>query len=225
MCVMMNDLVSGAHPRRLLVRALQSSQFNVLDDVLSKYAAPLPFALCRLLDMMKSDGLLRVYVVVDTVTNQLVAAGGCCEHCDGSFVEVGGAMVRWKGYGLQRMSTYVRVTHALAMNESARVFCIVGQAETSLKNRMRGLGFRDWAKPDEDLLAEMKAQGLVDAVDYMILDGNRIDEHRQSLIKLTKSPILLHRGTGDRAHLLLKTLLTGNLNFREALENDPPGTK
>jgi hypothetical protein len=217
----MTNNTGGVNPRELRVRAVRPRDISKVKEFFRQNQThpPITRDLAAIIDAHEPQG---GYVVEDTRTTQIVAAGASCAHCDGRFVEIGEAVVRWKGYGLQRLLTQIRTVKSLAMtNEDVDLFCIVEPGKGNLKDRMRQLGFKDWTTPAQELINDLARQGHMGG-DYMIFDSTCVEAHRQGLLAILRSPVLHHVGTGELSNIFLDTLLTSDPDFRAALETAAP---
>jgi len=222
MCDMMNKPPQGGEPvRHLRVRSAGGRDMAAVEGFYKQHQ-PHNLVARDLGALMRASELQRLYMVEETREKQIVAAGACCAHCDGRFVEVGGAVVRWKGYGLQRLLTHIRTVQSLAMTFSdVQVFCIVDAAQTSLKGRMSALGFAPWGQPPRELIGDLAEQGHSGG-DYLLFATERVEEHRQRLLELARSGVVRHIGTGTAACVSLDILLNIDRHFKTAHETAAP---
>jgi hypothetical protein len=221
MCNTVNILSAGLPARKLRLRTAQSGDRERLKEF-AKQTQDVASAARDPVAMMNSRELQVIYVVEEIGTYQIVAASACCAHCDGRFVEVGRAIVRWKGYGLQRLLTRISTIKSLAMTSGeVRLFCIVEGTQAGLKHRMRELGFDDWGAPPQELVDDLNDQGFSGG-DYMLFANSEVEAHRQSLLGILHSPVLRHLNGGEVVDITFDTLFTGDMDFREALETAAP---
>jgi hypothetical protein len=107
MCELVNKVEEAVPVRHLRVRSADKRDLRRVEEFYKQNQGDRQVAR-DLGSIMNATELQRLYVIEETRDNQIVAAGACCAHCEGRFVELGGAVVRWKGYGLQRILTYIR---------------------------------------------------------------------------------------------------------------------
>jgi hypothetical protein len=217
----MNEQAQNKPARQLRVRFAQRRDFEKVRKFYEQNQSSKirDFAL---LETIQRSELERLYVIEETQYNRIVAAGACGAYCDGRFVELRDAVVRWKGYGLHRLLTHIRTLQSLVMTHSGvTVFCVVEPVRTELRNRMEQLGFAPWPDPPEDFVAELASRER-NPGDCMRFTAERIEEHRQSLLDLSRTGMVRHVATGDLAGVSLEILLNADPRFKTALEISAP---
>jgi hypothetical protein len=83
------------------------------------------------------------------------------------------------------------------------------------------LGFAPWPDPPEDFVAELASRER-NPEDCMRFAAERIEEHRQSLLELSRTGVVRHVATGDLAGVSLEILLNADPRFKTALEISAP---